>query len=91
MEQAVTEPLIGGHHTPPPAPQDRVIPPHLLRVSLYVDDVQEGGVTLSGGMFQLADTQPIYLGLLPEELGIRGDGYTGCISDLVVQDKLVWN
>jgi len=55
-----------------------------------VDDTKEAGSTLEESqVFELDSGKAVYLGLLPAELGIRGYGYTGCISDLVIKDKLV--
>ena len=54
-----------------------------------MDDTKEAAAPLPSPLFVLDSSQPIYLGQLPKELEIRGRGYTGCISDLVVRDKYV--
>ena len=56
-------------------------------ISLFVDDTKEAGSSLESPLFALQPSQPVYLGLIPEARGIRGRGYTGCISDLVIRDK----
>ncbi|XP_063691882.1 laminin-like protein epi-1 isoform X2 [Bolinopsis microptera] len=58
-------------------------------VSLFVDDTKEAGSILGESqVFEVDSGKALYLGLLPAELGIRGYGYTGCISDLVIKDKI---
>ncbi|KAL5262010.1 hypothetical protein ACHWQZ_G007649 [Mnemiopsis leidyi] len=57
-------------------------------ISLFVDDTKEAGSSLKSPLFALQPSQPVYLGQIPETRGVRGRGYTGCISDLVIRDKI---